>query len=143
MKKPILTTLILFLVLAAGGIASVIVNDHAIITPAQVVSALENKNIQLLPANESADKPTLNHVPAVQYIVQPEQATGQPEALSIFTYASADALQDALAELEQQISYLDDAPAAYEHKNALILYWKGDSSSDSLNKILEEALLDL
>lgn len=143
MKKPILTTLILLLILATGAIASVIANDQTIITPAEVVSALENKDIQLLPANDSADKPTLNHVPAVQYIVQPEHATGQPEALSIFTYASADALQDARTELEQQISYLDDAPAVYEHKNALILHWKGDSPSDSLNKILEEALLDL
>lgn len=143
MKKPVLTTLILLLVLVAGGVTSVIANDHAIITPAQVVSALENKDIHLLAANDNADKPILNHVPAVQYIVQSEQATGQPEALSIFTYASADALQDALTELEQQISYLDYAPAVYEHKNALILHWKGDSPSDSLNTILEKALLDL
>lgn len=143
MKKPILTTLILLVILAAGGIASVIANDQTIITPAEVVSALENKDIQLLPANESADKPTLNHVPAVQYIVQSEQATGQPDSVSIFTYASADALRDAVAELEQQMSYLDDVPAVYEHKNTLILHWNGDSSSDSLNGILEEALLDL
>ncbi|WP_160032599.1 hypothetical protein [Paenibacillus sp. An7] len=143
MKKPILTTLVLLLVLAVGGVTSVIANNHAIVTPAQVVSALEAEDIHLLAANDSADKPILNHVPAVQYIVQSEQATGQPEAVSIFTYASADALRDAVVELEQQINYLDDAPAVYEHKNALILHWKGDSSSDSLNTILEEALLDL
>lgn len=143
MKKPILTTLILLLVLAAGGVTSVIANDYAVITPAQVVSALENKDIHLLASNDSADKATLNHVPAVQYIVQTEQATDQPQAVSIFTYASADALQDAVAELEQQISYLDFAPTVYEHKNALILHWNADSSSDSLNGILEEALLDL
>lgn len=143
MKKKILTTLIIILILAAGGIASKMLSAQTIITPAEVVSALESKDIQLLPASESTDKPLLNHVPAVQYILQPENATGQPEALSIFTYASADALQDAVTELEQQIDYLDDAPAVYEHKNALILHWKGDSPSDSLNQILEEALLDL
>ena len=143
MKKPVLTTLILLLVLTAGGVTSVIANDYAVITPAQVVSALENKNIHLQTINDSANKPILNHVPAIEYIVQSEQATGQPEAVSIFTYASADALQDAVAELEQQISYLDFAPTVYEHKNALILHWNADSSSDSLNGILEEALLDL
>ncbi|WP_211747301.1 hypothetical protein [Paenibacillus sp. Marseille-Q4541] len=143
MKKALITTFILVLILTAGGVTSVIASDHAVITPHQVVSALEHNDVHLQKADDSAIKPVLNHVPAAQYIVQSEHASAQPESISIFTYASAGALQDAVAELEQQTSALESPPVIYEHKNAIILHWTGDSSSDSLNGVLEEALLDL
>lgn len=141
MKKTTFTTLIVVLVLVIGGLTSIIASNDAIITPHQLVSALEKKEIHLQKVDESADKLVLNYIPAAEYTVQSDQTSAQPETISIFTYASAGALEDAITELTQHKDTFSSAPVVYKHKNTLILHW--NTSSDSMNEILEEALFDL
>lgn len=141
LKKTTFTTFIVVLVFIIGGLISLIASNDAIITPHQLVSALQKKDIHLQKVNESADKLVLNHIPAAEYSVQSEQTSAQPETISIFTYTSAGALKDAIAELEQHKDTFSSAPVVYEYKNTLILHW--NTASDSMNGIMEEALFDL